>query len=73
MLGAHSRSRAGFVTAALALPGERREERELREQADELLERLGLADVADRPRRACPTARSSASSWPARSASGRGC
>ena len=35
MLGAHHRSRAGFVSAALSLPGERREEREVREQADE--------------------------------------
>ncbi len=49
MLGAHHRSRSGFVASALSLPGERREEREVREQADEALERLGLSDVADRP------------------------
>ena len=49
MLGAHHRSRSGFLASALSLPGERREEREVREQADEALERLGLADVADRP------------------------
>jgi branched-chain amino acid transport system ATP-binding protein len=49
MLGAHHRSRAGFLTAALSLPAERREEREVRAQADEALERLGLAEVADRP------------------------
>jgi branched-chain amino acid transport system ATP-binding protein len=49
MLGAHHRSRAGFVASALSLPSERREEREVREQADEALERLGLAAVADRP------------------------
>ena len=49
MLGAHHRTRANFVTAALSLPGERREEREVREQADEVLERLDLAGVADRP------------------------
>ncbi len=49
MLGAHHRSRANFVTAAFSLPSERREEREIREQADEVLERLGLADVARRP------------------------
>jgi branched-chain amino acid transport system ATP-binding protein len=49
MLGAHHRSRANFVTAALSLPSERREERELRVQADEVLARLELGDVAGRP------------------------
>jgi branched-chain amino acid transport system ATP-binding protein len=49
MLGAHHRCRSGFLTSALSLPGERREEREVRDQADEALERLGLADVAGRP------------------------
>jgi branched-chain amino acid transport system ATP-binding protein len=49
MLGAHHRSRSGFLASALSLPSERREEREVREQADDALERLGLADVADRP------------------------
>ena len=49
MLGAHHRSRAGFVSAALSLPTERREEREVGEQADEALERLGLTDVAHHP------------------------
>jgi branched-chain amino acid transport system ATP-binding protein len=49
MLGAHHRSRANFLTAALSLPGERREERDLRAQADEILERLELAHIADRP------------------------
>jgi branched-chain amino acid transport system ATP-binding protein len=49
MLGAHHRSRAGFVASALSLPTERREERAIREQASEVLERLGLAEFADRP------------------------
>jgi len=49
MLGAHHRSRAGFVSSALSLPTERREEREVGEQADEALERLGLTDVAYHP------------------------
>ena len=49
MLGAHHRSRAGFVSSALSLPTERREEREVGEQADEALERLGLTDVAHHP------------------------
>ncbi len=49
MLGAHHRSRAGFLASALSLPSERREEREVRGQADEALERLGLGEVAGRP------------------------
>ena len=49
MLGAHHRSRSGFLTSALSLPSERREQREVGEQADEALERLGLSDVADLP------------------------
>jgi branched-chain amino acid transport system ATP-binding protein len=48
ILGAHHRSRSGFVASALSLPSERREQRELGEQADEALERMGLADVAGR-------------------------
>ena len=48
MVGAHSRGKTGFLTAALALPGTRSEERELEEEADGLLERLGLGDVAGR-------------------------
>ena len=49
MLGAHHRTRANFFTAALSVPAERREEREVREQADEVLDRLDLARFADRP------------------------
>src|SRR4051812_12917899 len=47
MLGAHHRSRTSFLAATLPLPGIRREERALRDEADDLLERLELADVAD--------------------------
>jgi branched-chain amino acid transport system ATP-binding protein len=47
MLGAHHRLRAGFVSAALAHPAVRREERELRTDADAILERLELGAVAD--------------------------
>jgi branched-chain amino acid transport system ATP-binding protein len=54
MLGAHSRAKANFLTATLALPGVRREERSLRTDADELLERLDLTDVADRPAAGLP-------------------
>ena len=48
MIGAHSRSSAGFVASALRLPGVAAEEKRLRARADELLEYLGLAKVAHR-------------------------
>jgi branched-chain amino acid transport system ATP-binding protein len=48
MLGAHHRGKANFLTAALALPPVRREEAELRGEADEILERLDLTTVAER-------------------------
>ena len=54
MLGAHHRSRAGFASAGLFLPATLREEREVRRQADEVLERLDLARVADRPAAGLP-------------------
>jgi branched-chain amino acid transport system ATP-binding protein len=54
MVGAHSRARTGHVAAALRLPGVRREEAELRAQADDLLQRLGLAEVADHPASGLP-------------------
>jgi branched-chain amino acid transport system ATP-binding protein len=48
MLGAHHRARAGFVTSMLWAGGVRREERALRSDAGDLLERLGLAELAGR-------------------------
>ncbi len=54
MLGAHHRSKATFLTAALALPGVRREEQRLAEQADAILDRLGLLEYADRPAAGLP-------------------
>jgi branched-chain amino acid transport system ATP-binding protein len=48
MLGADHRGTANFVTAALALPSVRREEATLAHDADEILERLDLEEVADR-------------------------
>ncbi|GAA4072158.1 ABC transporter ATP-binding protein [Streptomyces shaanxiensis] len=54
MVGAHHRGRAGHFAAALRLPHVRREERELRDQADDILRRLGLADVADHPASGLP-------------------
>ncbi|MDA0635056.1 ABC transporter ATP-binding protein [Nonomuraea sp. MCN248] len=54
LVGAHHRGRAGFLTAALRLPGVRGEERRLRAEADALLERLGLSAVADHPAAGLP-------------------
>lgn len=47
MIGCHSHTRHGFVSSALRLPGQRREEKALRESAMTHLADLGLADIAD--------------------------
>ena len=52
--GAHHRACAGFVSAGLRLPKVRKEEKLLRAQADELLERLDLTAVADHPASGLP-------------------
>jgi branched-chain amino acid transport system ATP-binding protein len=54
MLGAHHRGRTGFLRASLALPGGRGEERRLRDDADDALERVGLLRIADRPASGLP-------------------
>ncbi|MEV6300053.1 ABC transporter ATP-binding protein [Actinoplanes sp. NPDC051861] len=54
MVGAHATTRAGFVTGALRLPAHFREERLIRSRALECLERVGIADWADRPAEALP-------------------
>jgi branched-chain amino acid transport system ATP-binding protein len=54
MLGAYGRRRPGFMTSALRLGGSSKTERELIDQADEILERLKLADVADHPAAGLP-------------------
>ena len=54
MLGGYSRARSGFLAACLSPTGGRREERELPREADDLLERMGLADVAGRPASGLP-------------------
>jgi branched-chain amino acid transport system ATP-binding protein len=54
MVGAHHRGRAGFTSAALALPRVRKEERRLRADADDVLHRLDLADLADHPAAGLP-------------------
>ncbi|MFG1681671.1 ABC transporter ATP-binding protein [Nonomuraea sp. NPDC049269] len=48
MVGMHSRTRAGFVAAALRLPRHRADEREIVREADLALDRVGLAEWADR-------------------------
>ena len=49
MIGAHSRSSAGFLASALRLPSVGAEERRLRERADEIMEYLQLTAFATRP------------------------
>jgi branched-chain amino acid transport system ATP-binding protein len=48
MIGAHSRSSAGFMASALRLPRVGAEERRLRDRAQEIMEYLGLAAHAER-------------------------
>lgn len=54
MVGAHHRGSAGYLAAALRLPRVRREEARLRLLAEDLLQRLDLADVADHPASGLP-------------------
>ncbi len=49
MIGRHSRSRGGFMACALRLPPQRRAERAIAESARAQLQRVGLADQANRP------------------------
>ena len=49
MIGAHSRSKAGFLSSALRLPSVGAEERRLSERADEIMEYLQLTAFANRP------------------------
>ena len=54
LVGRHSRLRAGMIASALRLPRHMADERAARRWVDGLLERLGLADVADWPATALP-------------------
>ncbi|GIE95671.1 ABC transporter ATP-binding protein [Paractinoplanes rishiriensis] len=54
MVGAHATTRAGFVAGALRLPAHRREEREIRDRADECLDRVGLTGWAERAAETLP-------------------
>jgi len=49
MVGAHAHSRAGLVAAVLRPPAQRREEREIRDYAEQCLDRVDLLGLADRP------------------------
>lgn len=49
MLGCHVRSKAGFLASILKLPWTLREERDVRGQAECMLETLGLVDLANEP------------------------
>lgn len=54
MVGAHVWSRHGFAEAALRLPRHRREEREIRRRAWQVIERVGIADWATTPAESLP-------------------
>ncbi len=49
MVGAHARTRHGFLEAALRLPRHRREEVAIRNEARTALDRVGLGVLADQP------------------------
>ncbi len=46
MVGCHVRSRAGFIAGMLNLPWARREERDIRTKALEIMDFMGIADLA---------------------------
>ncbi|HEU5263562.1 MAG TPA: ABC transporter ATP-binding protein [Gaiellaceae bacterium] len=54
MVGCHRWTRAGFVEAMLRVPWQRREEKQIEEQAYHGLELVGLADRADAPAGSLP-------------------
>ena len=56
LVGTHCLSRGGLLAEALRLPFVRRDERRQRDQAEQLIDLLGLADVADLPVRVLPFA-----------------
>jgi branched-chain amino acid transport system ATP-binding protein len=53
-VGAHAIAHGGFFANALSLPLARREEKEIAERAEALIEEFGLKSVADRPAGALP-------------------
>ena len=73
MIGANCRASAGFWSALLGLPRSGRDERRLRQEAVEALDRVGAGGAAASGRASCPTACASGSRWPAHSPPGRSC
>ncbi len=47
MVGCHVRSRAGFLAGMFALPWARHEEQKIRDKANEMMELLGIASLAE--------------------------
>jgi branched-chain amino acid transport system ATP-binding protein len=54
MVGLHRRGRGGFATTSLRLPSVTAEERRLREEADAVLDEIGISHVADKPAAGLP-------------------
>lgn len=54
MVGRHLRSSSGFIASAFSMPWERREEKEIKKSAMEMLEFVGLAKFADMPSSSLP-------------------
>ena len=54
LIGGHADTKAGFVSAPLRLPRARREERESRQKAQDLLDRLEIGHLAQRPAAGLP-------------------
>jgi branched-chain amino acid transport system ATP-binding protein len=54
MVGCHTRTRSGIASAALRLPGMRREEPVTYQKAQHYLEMVGLSDIAQRPAASIP-------------------
>lgn len=49
MVGAHSLTKKGIISGSLKLPSERREEKEIRDMAYQVLELVGMQFLANRP------------------------
>lgn len=49
LLGRHCHTHSGFISSALRLPAQRREERRQRELADEIIAQFNLSQYRDRP------------------------
>jgi branched-chain amino acid transport system ATP-binding protein len=54
MVGLHRRGRGGFATTSLRLPSVTAEERRLRDEADAVLDEIGISHVANKPAAGLP-------------------